>query len=208
MTLFKKDFLESLSEYPNFELIQHLDISNKKIKEIKILPKNLISLNCSHNKLKFLPKLPETLKELDCSYNLLNKLIDLPKNLSKLNCSYNKIENLELPDNIININFDRNKITGKLIFKPKMMIISANKNLITSFETLEMPKNIKEIYLNDNKIEYFPENIPESHAQVILEIKRNPIKNKDIKNFILLNTITFTRNYHYHANGLLEYRKK
>lgn len=35
----KEDFFESLSKYETFDLIQHLDISHKKLRKIRILPK-------------------------------------------------------------------------------------------------------------------------------------------------------------------------
>jgi Leucine-rich repeat (LRR) protein len=173
----EEDFLESLSKYPNFELITNLDISDKKLRKIKNLPKKLKVLNCSNNFLTTLDfknyEAYETIEEINCSKNQLIYLKNLPKNLKKLICSDNKIEQLDLPKSIEIVNCDNNKIGGKIIFMPKMSYLSANNNLITEIENSKIPYNLKNIYLNDNLIEHYPR--ARFHL-INVEIKNNPIK--------------------------------
>lgn len=170
-----EDFLESLSKYETFELIKHLDISNKNIKNLEFLPKNLEVLNCSHNQITYIPELPETLTELNCSNNQISSLSNLPKNLKILDCSHNQINNLDIPDNIEELNYDNNLLEGYPIFKPKMKLLSANQNLLTEFDYSKIPRTLRKIYLNDNKITSFPRIYGPINKNIILELKNNPI---------------------------------
>lgn len=190
----EEDFLESLSKYETFDLIRQLDISKKNIKEIKVLPKKLIELNCSKNQLTKLfadgCNIPETLVRINCSYNKITHFPDknLLQNLKHLNCSYNKLKCLDYPESLEEINMDNNKISGKLLFKPNIKILSANNNLISGFEYTEIPIYAKELYLNNNKITYFP-SISGPVNRLIFELKSNPIIKNDSDGRYLFNTI-------------------
>jgi Leucine-rich repeat (LRR) protein len=193
----KEDFLESLSKYESFDSITHLDISHKKIKQIKVLPKNLTELNCSHNQLNRLfdenCNIPETLIKINCSYNqivnfdipsLKDKLLNLVEldcsfnklafldlsrfnKLKTMNCSYNQIESILLPDSVENVIMDKNKISGILEFKPNMKILSANKNLITECNFNEIPGSLKKLYLNKNLIRKIIQTLNDKHFTYI-----------------------------------------
>jgi Leucine-rich repeat (LRR) protein len=213
----KEDFLESLSKYETFNDITHLNISKKKLKKIDILPKNLIELDCSHNQLTSLfsekCNIPKTLVKINCSHNQILSLSDEKVNMLKnlinidcsynrltsinleffeklkiLNCSYNKIEFVKLPDSVENINMDKNKLTGNLMFPPKIKILSANKNLLSSFDWKHIPISLNKLYLNNNLIETLEREAYDSDDEErivyfntcsYIELKNNGIKDND-----------------------------
>jgi Leucine-rich repeat (LRR) protein len=192
----REDFLESLSKYPNFDSIQHLDISKKRLRKIKVLPKNLVILNCSRNRLTNLFEegcnIPETLVRIDCSHNRLrniNQLKDLP-NLKILDCSHNIIRKITYPINVEEMYMNNNLISGKLEFKEGLKILNVDNNRITSFDFDEIPPLIHKIYLNSNRIEVFPDIFGRFSSTLIMELKNNPIirneaAGKNLYNIIL-----------------------
>jgi Leucine-rich repeat (LRR) protein len=104
-------------------------------------------------------------------------------NLRYLNCSNNKIEYVNLSDNIEIANLDKNRIKGKLEFKPNMKILSINKNLIDSFHFKDFPRNLNKLYLNNNLIEKIIEKIDYNDSIYMcpyIEIKNNPLKDREI----------------------------
>ncbi len=195
----KEDFLESLSKYEIFDSIQHLDISHKKLKKIDILPKNLVILDCSHNNLKTLFNedcvIPETLTRINCSHNKLqsiNQIQNLP-NLKILDCSHNFIKKVDYPINIEEINMDNNLISGKINFKEGLKILSANNNLITSFDYEEIPSELNKIYLKNNKIEIFPYIKGWVSSSLIMDLRNNPIIRNDSAGKNLYNIILWDK---------------
>jgi Leucine-rich repeat (LRR) protein len=191
----EEDFLESLSKYETFNDITHLDISHKKLRKIKILPKNLVILNCSHNNLKKLFDedcvIPETLIKIDCSHNKLQSINQIQKlpNLKILDCSHNLIRKIDYPINIEEINMDNNLISGKINFKEGLKILSANNNLITSFDYEEIPSELNKIYLKNNKIEIFPYIKGLFDSSIIMDLRNNPIIKNDSAGKNLYNII-------------------
>jgi Leucine-rich repeat (LRR) protein len=191
----KEDFLESLSKYETFDSITHLNISDKRLKKIKVLPKNLVILDCSHNNLKKLFDeeciIPETLERIDCSHNHLKSIKQLQNlpNLKILNCSHNLIKKIDYPMNIEEIYTDNNLISGKLEFKESLKILSANNNLITTFVYEEIPLYLKQIYLNNNKIEIFPKIKGFTSSTLKMELVNNPIIRNDSEGMNLYNII-------------------
>jgi Leucine-rich repeat (LRR) protein len=189
----KEDFLESLSKYETFDSITHLNISNKRLKKIDILPKNLIELDCSNNQLTNLfsekCNIPISLTKINCSHNKIEILkLDTNKNLKFLDCSYNKIKEIILPESVENVNMDSNKLSGKLTFKPNMKILSANKNLISSFDWENMPYKLEKLFKNNNSIETLEKEVYDSEDEErivsfithsYIELKNNDIKNND-----------------------------
>lgn len=132
----------------------HNNIENLCIKSLN-LP-NLIKLNCSYNKIFNLENLnlqTPNLVELNCSYNKISNLENLPSNLINLNCEKNQLNFIDFPDNIEIVNLDKNKISGMLKFKSKMKIVSANRNMIISFDWENIPSSLEKLYLNHNLIE-------------------------------------------------------
>ena len=147
----KEDFLESLSKYDTFDSITNLNISRKRLYKIKVLPKNLVILDCSYNNLKVLFHkdcvIPESLTTINCSHNKLQYLFQRNgnneqsfKNLTTLDCSHNQLSSVKALQNL-----------------PNLKILNCSHNLI---EKIDYPINIEEIYMNNNlisgKLEFQP----------------------------------------------------
>lgn len=139
----KEDFLESLSKYDTFDSITHLNISRKNLYKIKVLPKNLVILDCRYNNLKVLFHkdciIPETLTTIYCSHNKLKYLFQRNgnveqsfKNLTILDCSHNQLSSVKALQNL-----------------PKLKVLNCSYNQI---EKIDYPINIEEIYMNNNLI--------------------------------------------------------
>lgn len=134
-----------------------LNIRNMHIKEIKSLPKSLITLNIYQysNSNLILENLPKTLENLYIYGYSISNYLDLSqlnrlKKLELINCRLNKLG--DLPDSL-----EKFKCEGsKLKSLPKL------------------PSGLKELYCSYNEIEKLPE-LP--HGLQIIECNQNEIKN-------------------------------
>lgn len=80
--------------------MNNCQIHSNGLEELELDTPVLEILDCSNNKLKQLLRLPNSLGSLNCSKNLIEK-INIPPNISFLDCSNNKIKEFaSIPDKL------------------------------------------------------------------------------------------------------------
>jgi len=161
-----------------------LDLSNKKLTEIPLIPEDVSELDLSYNKIEELKKdvFPTGLKRLYLNNNKIKKLnIDCfnPK-LNYLNLSDNlikKLENVIFPSNLNYLNLSANKIEElkKNIFPINLKYLYLNVNQITELSENVFPNNLFNLGLSYNKIVKLKENVFPSNLEE-LWLNNNQIK--------------------------------
>jgi hypothetical protein len=109
-------------------MIIELDLSNKNLTTLPILPHTLQKLNCADNQLTSL-SLPRSLKVLNCSGNQLTSIPYLPE-LQELYC--------------------HNNLLTSLPTLPKIQRLFCNGNRLTQLP--ELPDTLQKMYCKSNQL--------------------------------------------------------
>lgn len=164
----------------SFEKLLRLDLSKNFLKEITILPKNLIKLDISNNELSYLsiPDECSNLRSLDVSENNISVVNKIPSSIEVLDLSFNKLSELQPIFssfvNLIKLNIDKNDDITELNNIPsslKFIDASCSLNTIDNLEDTniiefngcfnninvitKLPKNIKKLVLMSSNINDF-----------------------------------------------------
>jgi Leucine-rich repeat (LRR) protein len=148
----------------------------------KILPDNLLDLECDDNQLTKLPDLPDSLEWLSCNNNNITELPYLPDSLQYLYCYDNNMEEFpDLPESIKEVNCDDNEIGGIIDYLPNNLeILYCSNNQIDGLP-VELPENLVKLNCSDNNITELT-NLPESLRE--LYCRNNPFNDESIQKII------------------------
>nr|CAB3263517.1 leucine-rich repeat-containing protein 40-like [Phallusia mammillata] len=165
-------------------LLEKLDASHNHLQNLPSLSDctNILVLLLQHNNLSSLPSFIANLKsceKLDASHNNLSEVsFACESNLKYLNLSHNSLKALNI-GYFISLRFvdlSNNQLT---IFPEGVCSLSKveqlylRNNSISSSPSLENCASLKELYMGNNKLAVFPENLPKSIS--ILELRDNKI---------------------------------
>lgn len=125
------------------------------------LPPNLSELNVAHNSLTQLPALlPNTLMVLNCDYNALRTMPILPSTLIILMARENKLTSLLLPDHLVTLNVQDNKIGTIAHFPPTLVHINVAYNQLAMLP--ELPPQLLTLDCKNNNLTELPAPLPQS----------------------------------------------
>ena len=156
--------------------VTELNLSRNEITKIKNLPKNLQTLYSHHNKITKIENLPDLLQELYLYNNQIAKIENLPENLQHLDLSNNQITKIEnLPNSLQELDLGINQITKIENLPENLQRLDLFNNQITKIEKL--PDSLQELYLENNQILEIPLSLLESRHLTAFDYCNNPIEN-------------------------------
>jgi Leucine-rich repeat (LRR) protein len=162
------------------------DVSINVLKEIDEFPETLLKISCEDNLLDEIKYINNNLQYINISDNKFTELPNFPESMETIIAKNNVIEDLwYIAENVIELNLENNRIKNfynyTVEFPKSLKILNLNDNMLSEIE-IELPEGIEEIYLKSNRLENLP-NIPESVK--ILDVSDNclnemPQKIKDM----------------------------
>ena len=165
-----------------------LDLSNKNLTKIPIIPNDVTELILSYNQITKIENLPKNLQTLHLYNNEITKIENLPDSLQKLYLSGNQITKIEnLPENLYTLYLSNNQITKIENLPENRLILYLDYNLITKIENL--PENLQILYLHYNQITTI-KNLPENLQTLYLynnQITKIEILPDSLRNLYLEN---------------------
>jgi len=196
-----------------------LNLSNSLLNEDNFLgdfPENIKILNLSNNEFNILPEIPNNIEILDLRNNLnLTRLTNIPTNLKQIyihntNVVFTDMQVIFIAENNIRVYYDNPIDVNKIILK-STDILKLNNLQLTEINTdipetikiiicennkfkklFKLPKNIQELYLNNNKIKNI--NLSEYEKLTYLQIENNELSDIIFNDNVIYNDIEISNN--------------
>lgn len=201
--------LETFIFPPN---VTKVNISNNVINIIGDFPKDLIRLDCSDNRIINFPKINDKLIYIDMSNNEIREFPTFPDSVQHIIGKNNDIHEIwYIPENLIELDLDDNRIKEismyTVQFPKTLKSLNLANNMIIHLP--DLPFGVEEVYLQNNRLEEVPPNIPLSVKlldvsdncleNIPLELKKRNIKLKYSSNLII-NSSDDELNTFYHSS--------
>ena len=145
-----REYLETITAYPDLVDWISLDLSELNLTEIPELPSIITAINISYNNLQSLPEIPKHIVRVNASNNNIRHPV-IPNHIVNINLSNNNIsEDFLIPDSLLAIYINNNNLKKVPALHNKFLAISVDNNELTEFP--ELPESIQQCSFKNNKI--------------------------------------------------------
>jgi outer membrane protein YopM len=150
--------------------LEHLEVTNNNLTDVKNLPDSIKLLNLSNNSISKITQMPSNLEKLVLINNKILSLenVKYSEKLSEIEIEYNYLEKIPdgLPKSLKGLFLDHNKISVLNNCPEELETLSVDSNQVHTVEKL--PENLLELHISNNQLtslKNLPNTIEDLHAK-------------------------------------------